>query len=290
MWYDVMTGETIDVLSIDERVVAYGDGFFTTMAVVTGQINWLSYHVARIIKSCHALQLAVDLPAVTAMLERQASQLGQGILKLIVCRKRQPNRGYGFTTQECHAWLNVATTPQPFAETANQLYYQPPANVVCLTQQIACLPQPLAGLKLLNAQDKVLAATALIGYQAKLPNVFDGLVQDVMGRWVEGTFCNLIYQLPDGQWYTPPLAQSGVAGVMRQVMMDQCTLQGTPITERILHDRDFADICSMVLCNAVRGIIPIRRLYTQPTRYRALVLACPVSGSLHTPNAIVTQA
>ena len=62
MWYSLSDAQyakqtPITAIDIDSRVIAYGDGFFTTMAVVAGQINWLSYHLDRIDESVHALQL-----------------------------------------------------------------------------------------------------------------------------------------------------------------------------------------------------------------------------------------
>ena len=60
MWYslsDAKYAKPITAIDIDSRVIAYGDGFFTTMAVVAGQINWLSYHLDRIDESAQALQL-----------------------------------------------------------------------------------------------------------------------------------------------------------------------------------------------------------------------------------------
>ena len=51
MWYDVITQRPIEHIAIDERVISYGDGFFTTIAVVNGEVNWLDNHAARIRKS-----------------------------------------------------------------------------------------------------------------------------------------------------------------------------------------------------------------------------------------------
>ena len=121
MWYSFSDAQyakqtPITAIDIDSRVIAYGDGFFTTMAVVAGQINWLSYHLDRIDESVHALQLnltnadleaanldSVNLDSVNlespnhtirayfnSQLGSFAKTLNHGMLKLIVCRKNQP--------------------------------------------------------------------------------------------------------------------------------------------------------------------------------------------------------
>ena len=282
MWYSLSDAQyakqtPITAIDIDSRVIAYGDGFFTTMAVVAGQINWLSYHLDRIDESAQALQLNLtnaDLEAANlespnhtirayfnSQLANFAKTLNHGMLKLIVCRKNQPIKGYGFCNSEFDAFIKLMPTDKPLAQQANQVIIQPPASAICLTQQIACLPKPLVGLKLLNAQDKVMASHELWQHQTQNAQMIDGLVQDVMGHWVEGTFCNVFYQLNhENVWYTPPINRSGVKGVMRQVLLAKFADSDRAHEERYLASEELANITSLFFCNAVRGILPIEVL------------------------------
>lgn len=282
MWYSFSDAQyakqtPITAIDIDSRVIAYGDGFFTTMAVVAGQINWLSYHLDRIDESVLALQLNLtnaDLDAANldspnhtirayfnSQLANFAKTLNHGMLKLIVCRRNQPIKGYGFCNSEFDAFIKLMPTDKPLAQQANQVIIQPAATAICLTQQIACLPKPLAGLKLLNAQDKVMASHELWQHQTQNAQMIDGLVQDVMGHWVEGTFCNVFYQLNhENVWYTPPINRSGVKGVMRQVLLAKFADSDRAHEERYLASEELANITSLFFCNAVRGILPIQAL------------------------------
>ena len=282
MWYSLSDAQyakqkSITAIDIDSRVIAYGDGFFTTMAVVAGKINWLSYHLDRIDESAHALQLNLtnaDLDAANlespnhtirayfnSQLANFAKTLNHGMLKLIVCRKNQPIKGYGFCSFEFDAFIKLMPTDKPLAQQANQVIIQPAATAICLTQQIACLPKPLAGLKLLNAQDKVMTSHELWQHQTQNAQMIDGLVQDVMGHWVEGTFCNVFYQLNhENVWYTPPINRSGVKGVMRQVLLAKFAQSDRAHKERYLASEELANITSLFFCNAVRGILPIEAL------------------------------
>ena len=282
MWYSLSDAQhakqtPITAIDIDSRVIAYGDGFFTTMAVVAGQINWLSYHLDRIDESVHALQLNLtdaDLNAANldspnhtirayfnSQLGSFAKTLNHGMLKLIVCRKNQPIKGYGFCNCQFDAFIKLMPTDKPLAQQANQVIIQPAASAICLTQQIACLPKPLVGLKLLNAQDKVMASHELWQHQTQDAQMIDGLVQDVMGHWVEGTFCNVFYQLNhENVWYTPPINRSGVKGVMRQVLLAKFAKSDRAHEERYLASEELANITSLFFCNAVRGILPIQAL------------------------------
>ena len=282
MWYSLSDAQyakqtPITAIDIDSRVIAYGDGFFTTMAVVAGQINWLSFHLDRIDESAQALQLNLtnaDLEAANlespnhtirayfnSQLANFAKTLNHGMLKLIVCRKNQPIKGYGFCNSEFDAFIKLMPTDKPLAQQANQVIIQPAATAICLTQQIACLPKPLVGLKLLNAQDKVMASHELWQNQTQNVQIIDGLVQDVMGHWVEGTFCNVFYQLNhENVWYTPPINRSGVKGVMRQVLLAKFAQSDRAHKERYLASEELSNITSLFFCNAVRGILPIQAL------------------------------
>ncbi|GGL92863.1 aminodeoxychorismate lyase [Streptomyces cinereus] len=303
MWYslsDAQYAKPITCIDIDSRVIAYGDGFFTTMAVVAGQINWLSYHLDRIDESAQALQLNLtnaDLDAASldaanldacnlespnhtirayfnSQLANFAKTLNHGMLKLIVCRKNQPIKGYGFCNCQFDAFIKLMPTDKPLAQQANQVIIQPAATAICLTQQIACLPKPLVGLKLLNAQDKVMASHELWQHQTQNAQMIDGLVQDVMGHWVEGTFCNVFYQLNNkDMWYTPPINRSGVKGVMRQVLLAKFAQSDRAHEERYLTSEELANITSLFFCNAVRGILPIQALMLPNGQSTALDLA-----------------
>ena len=294
MWYSLSDAQyakqtPITAIDIDSRVIAYGDGFFTTMAVVAGQINWLSFHLDRIDESAQALQLNLtnaDLEAANlespnhtirayfnSQLANFAKTLNHGMLKLIVCRKNQPIKGYGFCNCQFDAFIKLMPTDKPLAQQANQVIIQPAATAICLTQQIACLPKPLVGLKLLNAQDKVMASHELWQNQTQNAQMIDGLVQDVMGHWVEGTFCNVFYQLNhENVWYTPPINRSGVKGVMRQVLLAKFVKSNRGHEERYLASEDLANITSLFFCNAVRGILPIEVLVLPNGQSKALDL------------------
>lgn len=294
MWYPLSDAQyakqtPITAIDIDSRVIAYGDGFFTTMAVVAGQINWLNYHLDRIDESVLALQLNLtnaDLDAANldspnhtirayfnSQLANFAKILNHGMLKLIVCRRNQPIKGYGFCNSEFDAFIKLMPTDKPLAQQANQVIIQPAATAICLTQQIACLPKPLVGLKLLNAQDKVMASHELWQHQTQDAQMIDGLVQDVMGHWVEGTFCNVFYQLNhENVWYTPPINCSGVKGVMRQVLLAKFVKSNRAHEERYLASEELSNITSLFFCNAVRGVLPIQVLMLPNGQSKALDL------------------
>ncbi|MBB3106610.1 4-amino-4-deoxychorismate lyase [Psychrobacter luti] len=283
-------------MSLDNRGLAYGDGFFTTMGVINGQILWVDYHYQRLVSHATALQLQLDSDALLTMLKIHAKQLQQGMLKLIVTRAAQDIRGYGYTSNTggsaCEVWLksspmSIAIVQYLPLSNGQFIPLQPAAAAICLSSQIACLPPPLAGLKSLNRLDNVLASGELHAIKAKLlednikPSIGEGLLRDMSGHWIEGTMSNVFYQLSQssvakspnrthaqsnsnylsaGQWYTPSMAQSGVAGVMRQVIIDRLSTSNNPVIIRSLQDEDLPHLSRLFFCNALRGIMPMTSL------------------------------
>ena len=289
---------TQTTVSLDNRGLAYGDGFFTTMGVIDGQILWLDYHQQRLVSHAVALQLQLDSFSLLTALKTHAKQLQQGMLKLIITRAEQEVRGYGYTPNigggsACEIWLKSSpmaiTTARSLPLADGQFIpLQPAASAICLSSQIACLPPTLAGLKSLNRLDNVLASGELQAIKAKTlagtikPSIAEGLLRDMSGRWVEGTMSNVFYQLVEapvakssnrphsqnnssnyltqGQWYTPSMAQSGVAGVMRQVIIDTLSTSNNPVIIRSLQDEDLPHLSQLFFCNALRGIMPMSSL------------------------------
>ncbi len=299
-------------MSLDNRGLAYGDGFFTTMGVIDGQILWVDYHYQRLVSHATALQLQLDSDALLTILKMHAKQLQQGMLKLIVTRAAQEVRGYDYTPSKsgsaCEVWLksssmSIATVQSLSLPDGQLIPLQPTATAICLSSQIACLPPPLAGLKSLNRLDNVLASGELHAIKAKAlednikPSIGEGLLRDMSGHWVEGTMSNVFYQLSDsrllespsseinatvnankdnveknksdkdstnyltqGQWYTPSMAQSGVAGVMRQVIINGLSTSNNPVIIRSLQDEDLPHLSQLFFCNALRGIMPMTSL------------------------------
>lgn len=301
-------------LPLDNRGLAYGDGFFTTMAIQNGEILWVDYHWQRLDSHASALQLAIPKQTLLLELKSHAKQLEQGVMKVIVTRTAQTMRGYGFSAdasgKACEIWLKTIPAVSPAKDKptnatqttyqskipqtlinntalsladGNSITLQTPIKAICLTSKLACLPPTLAGLKTLNRLDNVLASGEFEKVKASNPDaglgegLGEGLLRDMSGNWIEGTMSNVFYQLnvtqtddtnyvnnPDyltkGQWYTPPMTQSGVAGVMRQVIIDSLATTENPVIIRSLSDDDLPKLTQLFFCNAVRGVMPVASL------------------------------
>lgn len=244
---------------MDERAFGYGDGFFSTIGVHDGQMLWADGHRARVIAGLGALEMVLDVDGLMAQLHTLAAAITEGIIKIIITRAPQSVRGYGYRGGDSRATAYIKCQAMPVYQ-AHQwqdgLPIVMPVDMICLDSQIAHRPPRLAGLKLIACPDQVLAHAELLARQEQA-GATDGLVANVHGQYICATMGNVFYQI-DGAWYTPPVNLSGVAGVMRAQVLTSDYFGH--ISERVLMQGDLSAIQAMFITNAVRGIIPVRRL------------------------------
>ena len=94
-----------------------------------------------------------------------------------------------------------------------------------------------------------------------MSNVFYQLVEASVAKSSNPPhFQNNSNYLSQGQWYTPSMAQSGVAGVMRQVIIDTLSTSENPVIIRSLQDEDLPHLSQLFFCNALRSIMPMTGL------------------------------
>lgn len=241
-WVD---GQPADSLSLKDRGLAYGDGLFETIAVRAGKPSLLELHLQRLALGCQRLAISIDLPLVRDELLRFASQLGDGVAKLIVTRG-DSQRGYApGVGAAARRILQGSPLPQYPAVNAEQ-------GVRLFACQTRLAEQPLlAGLKHLNRLEQVLARAEWQDAEHA-----EGLVCDSHGRVIEGVYSNL-FMVRGGVLQTPELSRCGVAGVMRGALLAQAPALGISVQVSDLALADLEQAEEVFLCNSVYGIWPV---------------------------------
>ncbi|MBE2210167.1 MAG: aminodeoxychorismate lyase [Xanthomonadaceae bacterium] len=230
--------EPVTAVAPDDRGLAYGESLFETMRAHRGTLPWWTAHMARLRHG--AERLAMPLPDVAHMhaAARELLDGADGVLKLQLTRGGGV-RGYAPDMDAPPFWMLSVHSLPPHADAL--------AVIWCETT-LASQPR-LVGLKHGNRLEQVLAATEVRAVQAN-----EGLMRDAAGNVIAATSANL-FALIDGRWQTPALDACGVAGVMRGWLLAHADAQVTSLAP---DDIDGAD--AVFLCNAVRGILPVRRL------------------------------
>lgn len=234
-------GRRVDAIPVDDRGLAYGDGLFETMRAHRGGVPWFERHWTRLADGAARLRMALpDRALVESNLHELLADGGDGVVKLLLTRG-SGGRGYGLPAGTEPTWI-LSRHPLPPASRAEGLRLR-----WCGTH---LAPQPLlAGLKHCNRLEQVLARAEWSG-----DDWDEGLVRDIDGNVISATSANL-FALRDGCWQTPRVDRCGVAGVCRGWL-----LEAAAAAEATLSVDDVERADAVVLCNAVRGILPVARL------------------------------
>lgn len=242
----LIDGQPGATLSIDDRGLHYGDGFFETMRVRSGGVPLWQYHHARIARSCERLRIAIpDQRLIRDEIAGLCADGGEAIVKLIVTR-RGGERGYRATSEEATRVL----LRYPFVSLPKSYY----AHGVALTrcEHAIGINPGLAGLKHLNRLDQVLARS-----EWSDARYYDGIVQDIEGHVVGTTSANLFFAAKDGSLATPMVDRSGVGGVCRDYLLAAAVTRGVEIAQRRVSFAEILQADQIIITNAVRGALPV---------------------------------
>ena len=110
-------------------------------------------------------------------------------------------------------------------------------------------PRPLAAHKT-TVRDEYDQGTR----RAEAYSAFDSLFFTADGRLVEGGRSNIFVQI-DGHWWTPPLSDGALPGIMRALLLEDPAWSAG---ERSLRLEDLLRGRSLMVCNALRGAVPGR--------------------------------
>lgn len=242
-----MNGQPVQTIALTDRGLAYGDGLFETLQVQHGRILRLERHLARLTLGCQRLAIALDIEQVEAELLRFCAAIDSAVCKLIVTRG-DGLRGYAPPESAVpRRILQLSPLPQwpsAHAEQGVQLY-------PCTTR-LAYQPV-LAGLKHLNRLEQVLARA-----EWQDPQYAEGLMLDYAGQVIEGVFSNVFF-IRAGCVLTPDLSGSGVAGVMRECILELAQSLTLPVQVGAIHISELGAMDEVFVCNSLYGIWPVRR-------------------------------
>jgi 4-amino-4-deoxychorismate lyase len=244
----LVNGRSTDLLLASDRGLLYGDGVFETIAVRGAGPLQLDRHLRRLESGCRRLGIAsAPIEQVSGEARRLARRAERAVLKIIITRGAG-GRGY---RADPHAPPTRIVGLHPWPDYPPQFRAQGIAATVCRTR-LARNPA-LAGIKHLNRLEQVLARNEWADeYQ-------EGLVLDTAGRPVEGTMSNL-FLVRDDTLLTPKLRECGVAGIMRERIMEYARGAGIPMRVAELGMEDVNGAQGLFFCNAIIGIWPVHTL------------------------------
>lgn len=245
----LINGESTAHIPASDRGLQYGDGIFETIAVVDSRPCLWKRHYKRL--ETGATRLRMPIPAPEILLNEIQQEIGasaKGIIKLIITRG-EGARGYAPPNDPVP---NRVVQFSPWPEHPTEARTDGVQARVCSTR-LGANPV-LAGMKHLNRLEQVMARS-----EWDDPEVKEGIMLDARGHVIEGTMSN-IFMLKEGVMYTPDLTESGVAGIMRGLVLDIAQEQGVAINICHIPLSELLHADSLMLTNSLIGIWPVKRL------------------------------
>jgi 4-amino-4-deoxychorismate lyase len=240
----LVDGQAGEQLSIRDRGLHYGDGLFETVRREGGRLRWFDRHLERLALGCERLGLAPpDAGLLRAEADAVASESPRAIVKIILTRGAATARGYRPRGDERPTRIVCAYDwpPAPPAE------FRAGLSAV----RLGINPQ-LAGIKHLNRLEQVLAQRAAA--RRELHEVL--MLSSTGGAVVGGSMSNLFAWRGDAL-QTPPVADCGVAGIMRSLVLEAAAALGIPVRIAALPVAELSGIQSLFVTNVRLGAQPI---------------------------------
>ena len=241
-------------ISPSDRSFNYGDGCFTTALVINGVLQEWPLHLARFNSSLKRLRISPpDWSQIEGWIAHSINdyQYQSGLchrlgVKIHISRG-DGGRGYN-PIQVVGPQVTISTFPYP------QIYqqYQKEGIQLGICEQRLGLNPMLAGMKHNNRIEQVLLKAELeeIGYT-------DGITFDIHNHVIETTSANLFW-FKNGQWYTPSLELAGVAGVMRQKVLNTLTQQQISIGN--FDCKHLLEAEEIFITNALMEVVPVTQI------------------------------
>jgi 4-amino-4-deoxychorismate lyase len=248
----LVNGTIGDTVSASDRGLMYGDGVFRTLRIHGGLPYQWERHYQKLHKDCERLAIRCpDKAVLTAELAQIGTVDADCVAKIIVTRGLS-QRGYAIAPGP--VTRIVQSSPLPSHPMAFQ---EEGVRVRICDIRLAEQPR-LAGIKHLNRLENVLARM-----EWNDPDIPEGLMLDGAGHVVEGIMTNLFARIGD-ILHTPDLDRCGVAGVQRDLIMEQASQWGLSIRISNLSVEFLKKADEVVLCNSIIGAWQVRELEERP--------------------------
>ena len=245
----LINGEDKGEIAVTDRGFQYGDGLFETIKVIKSRPIFLEHHLQRLNTGC--LKLNIPQPNAKQLIDEikaVCKDSEQAVLKLIITRG---SGGRGYRQPDPIQPIRVISL-HPFPEYPSSNYQEGITARFCETR--LGLNPTLAGIKHLNRLEQIMARAEWTD-----PAIQEGIMLDINNHVIEGTMTNLFY-VKDGIIYTATLNLSGVAGIMRGIIMEIIVERNLKLIEHGYHKEELLSADEAFVCNSIIGLWPIRRL------------------------------
>ncbi len=248
----LLNGQSAGNIDLLDRGLHYGDGLFETIAVVNQQPLCWEEHLQRLLSGCENLRINFnDVDSLESEVTSICKNVDKAILKITIT-SGVGGRGYQRPVTGTMPARLLAIHPWP--EYPDNYSSQGIRAYLC-TNRLGHHNPRLANIKHLNRLEQVLARN-----EWDDADTMEGLMLDISDNVIEGTMSNLFIVHPDKKLITSDISFCGIAGIIRQYILDNCTELAYTSDVRKLSLDDVYSVNEIFFCNSIAGIMPVRQL------------------------------
>ncbi len=256
----LINGIAADYININDRAIHYGDGLFETVLCSNNKLLYWKQHYQRLQASANKLKLSCPdeqllLNDIIRLLEHNKNSnkndCQHGYAVKIILTRGTGERGYQFTKTNNTKRIVLLSAIE--IDYSSLLSEQLLSGDLYLCEQQVSINENLAGLKHLNRLENVLARN-------EWNNEFiDGLMKNANQNVIEGTMSNF-FAVKDNQLFTPDLGQSGVNGIMRDVIMALAKTNNIQLSVVNIKLNELFNMDELFISNSLIGIKSVNKL------------------------------
>ncbi|URJ23730.1 aminodeoxychorismate lyase [Blochmannia endosymbiont of Camponotus sp.] len=249
-WVNGISKKTI---SLNNRALHFGDGFFTTAKLQHGKIDFLEWHMDRLVVSAKRLMFNNFNFHLLHKEMQQAAVYNDiyNVIKVIISRSNS-HRLYGYQCNndiEPLRIIHVSRLPKYYTRWIHS-GIRLKTSIVRLARN-ACL----AGIKHLNRLEQVMIAI----WVSKSETTDEALVLDTDGNVVECCSANIFWRYKY-QVFTPSLYYAGVNGTMRQLVLKLLPKLGYCIQEVTVGPEHLKNANEVFITNALLPLASVNSI------------------------------
>lgn len=239
--------EETPIVTAGSRGLRYGDGLFETMKMKNGLLLFSNEHFARLWKGLSVLQFTIPKHFDPEKLTQEILQLAQKNQHHKAARIRLTLfRGEGGLYDAAHHLPQYIIETWPLPEGNGELNSNGLDIGICTSVKKSC--DILSNLKTNNYLVYVMAAL-----EAKSQKWNDAIVLNSFGRICDTTIANIFF-IKNEMVYTPSLKEGGVAGVLRQYIIEQLRSSGFDCSEKEVTVEELLQADEVFLTNSIYNL------------------------------------
>ena len=245
----LLNGLETSQTSVFDRGLLYGQSVFETIAIRQNDFCLLDLHLQRLAKGCEVLSMPLDQTALKnelALFRKSLKDNAKSVLRITITMG-EGGRGY-LNPEEPQVSRILSLHDYPAHSSTNWT-----DGIILGLSDVKLASQPLlAGLKHGNRLEQLMARRS---WQA---GWHEAIVCDYAENVIEATQSN-VFIVSDSVIKTPDLSYCGVAGVMREYVIEQAQKFGFEVQIVSLSVAELSQTDEVFVTNSIIGLWPVKQ-------------------------------